>query len=201
MSRLLLALLMVFSLVMTFGCAMKAAKNSTPAPALQPGTATTTTTTATPGEPLRNNQEQIREETIGTAPPTTTAIPMTVTTEPLKPLDKPAPAGLQVVPFAYDQHLLSDEARNIIAANAAILKATGKVTFQLAGHCDERGSDQYNIALGERRAEAVRAYLLELGIDAKRMETVSYGEERPVNPGRTEECWLQNRRVEFILLP
>jgi peptidoglycan-associated lipoprotein len=118
----------------------------------------------------------------------------------LKPLE-PSPADLQVVPFAYDQHLLSDEARNIIAANAAILKATGRMTLQLAGYCDERGSDQYNISLGERRAEAVRSYLLELGIDAERMETVSYGEERPVNPGHNEECWMQNRRVEFVLLP
>ena len=73
--------------------------------------------------------------------------------------------------------------------------------FQLAGHCDERGSDQYNIALGERRAESVRAYLLELGIDAGQMETVSYGEERPVDAGHEESAWLQNRRVEFVLLP
>ena len=200
MSRLLLTLLMVFSLAMTFGCAMKSQKSATPAPA--PQESTTTTTPATPGEPLRADQGQIREETIVAAPSTPmTMTPMSITTEPLKPLEKPALADLQVVPFAYDQHLLSDEARAIIAANAAILKATGRMTFQLAGHCDERGSDQYNIALGERRAEAVRAYLLELGIDAKRMETVSFGEERPVNPGHSEECWLQNRRVEFILLP
>lgn len=192
MSRLLLTLLMVFSLTMTFGCAMKSAKSSTPAPAPQESSATTTP--ATPSDPLRGDQSQIQEETI-VAPPTT------ITTEPLTPLEKPVLAGLQVVPFAYDQHLLSDEARDIIAANAAILKAEGRATFQLAGHCDERGSDQYNIALGERRAEAVRAYLLELGIDARRMETVSYGEERPVKAGDNESCWLQNRRVEFVLLP
>lgn len=200
MSRLLLTLLMVFSLTMTFGCAMKSKKSVTPAPAPQESSATTTP--ATPSEPLRGDQGQIREETIVAAPPTViTSTPTTITTEPLKPLAKPSLAALQSVPFAYDQHLLSDEARDLIAANAAILKAEGRATFQLAGHCDERGSDQYNIALGERRAEAVRAYLLELGIDARRMETVSYGEEQPVNPGHTEECWLQNRRVEFVLLP
>ena len=193
MSRSLLTLLMVFSLTITFGCAMKSAKSAPPAPALQQSTPTTTTTT--PSDPLAGDQGQIREETIA-APPQTM-----VTTAPLTPLEQPVLAGLQSVPFAYNQHLLSDEARNIIAANAAILKAEGRVTFQLAGHCDERGSDQYNIALGERRAEAVRAYLLELGIEVGRMETVSYGEERPVNPGHTEECWLQNRRVEFVLLP
>jgi peptidoglycan-associated lipoprotein len=175
MSRLLLALFMVFSLATSFGCAMKSAKSTTTDPSRQQQTSTTTM-----DDSLRGDQGQIREETIGAAPPTT------MTTEEMSSLEKPTLAGLQVVPFAYDQHLLSDEARNIIAANAAILKAAGRVTFQLAGHCDERGSDQYNIALGERRAEAVRAYLLELGIDAKRMETVSYGDERPVNPGNTE---------------
>jgi peptidoglycan-associated lipoprotein len=180
---------MAFSLTMTFGCAMKSTKTPTATAPQQ-----STTTTATPDDSLRGDQGQIREETIA-APPTT------MMTEPMTSREKPTLAGLQVVPFSYDQHLLSDEAKNIIAANAAILKAAGRVTFQLAGHCDERGSDQYNIALGERRAEAVRAYLLELGIDAKRMETVSYGDERPVTPGHTEECWVQNRRVEFVLLP
>jgi peptidoglycan-associated lipoprotein len=187
MSRLLLTLLMVFSLTMTFGCAMKSAKSPTTDPSRQ-----STSTTAT-SDPLRDSQ--IREETIVAAPQTT------MTTEPMSSLEKPILAGLQSVPFSYDQHLLSDEARNIIAANAAILKTAGNVRFQLAGHCDERGSDQYNIALGERRAEAVRAYLRELGIDAGRMETVSYGEEQPLDAGRNESAWMKNRRVEFILLP
>lgn len=192
MTRILLTLLMVSSLTMNFGCAMKSKQSATPAPTPQESSAAMTP--ATSGEPLRGDQGQIREETID-------ATPTAITTEPLTPLTKPSLAALQVIPFAYDQHLLSDEARDLIAANAAVLKAEGRATFQLAGHCDERGSDQYNIALGERRAEAVRAYLLELGIDTSRMETVSYGEEQPVIPGHTEECWLQNRRVEFVLLP
>lgn len=191
MSRLLLTLLLAFSLAMTFGCAMKSAKSPTTDPALQQSTSTA----ATPSDPLRGEQGQIREETIVAAPQTT------MRTEPLESMEKPTLAGLQIVPFSYDQHLLSDEARNIIAANAAILKATSNVKFQLAGHCDERGSDQYNIALGERRAEAVRSYLLELGIDAGRMETVSYGEEQPLDAGLGESAWMKNRRVEFILLP
>ena len=190
MSRLLLALFMVFSLSLTFGCAMKSAKSPTTDPSLQQQTSTTTM-----DDSLRGDQGQIQEETIGAGPQTT------MTTEPLSSLEKPVLAGLQVVPFAYDQHLLSDEARNIIAANAVILKKAGNLRFQLAGHCDERGSDQYNIALGERRAEAVRAYLLELGIDAGGMETVSYGEEQPLDAGHDESAWIKNRRVEFVLLP
>lgn len=188
MSRLILSLLITCSLIMTFGCAMKSAKSSVIDPSLQQSTSSTR-------DPLGGDQGQIHEETIIAAPQTT------IKTETLSPLTKPALAGLQVVPFAYDQHLLSDEARDIIAANAAILKAKGRVFFQLEGHCDERGSDQYNIALGERRAEAVRAYLLELGIAAERMETVSYGEERPLVSGSDENCWRQNRRAEFVLIP
>ena len=200
MSRFLLTLLLVFSLTMTFGCAMKSKKSATPPTAPQESSATTAP--ATPSEPLRGDQGQIREETIVATPPTTiTSTPTLVTTEPLKPLAKPSLGALQVIHFAYDQHLLSDEARDLIAANAAALKAEGRAIFQLAGHCDERGSDQYNIALGERRAEAVRSYLLELGIDASRMETVSYGEEQPVDAGHDENAWQQNRRVEFVLLP
>lgn len=189
MSRSLLALLMVFSLAMTFGCAMKSTKSPTTDPSQQPQTSTTT------DDSLRGDQGKIREETIIAAPQPT------MRTEPLTSLEKPVLADLQIVPFAYDQHLLSDEAREIIAANAVILKGAGKVRFQLAGHCDERGSDQYNIALGERRAEAVQAYLLQLGIDAGRMETVSYGEEKPLDAGSGESSWMQNRRVEFVLLP
>ena len=182
MSRFLLTLLMVFSLAMTFGCAMKS-KSPTTDPSRQPSTSQPKPDDAT----LRGPQGQISEETIVAAPKTTLSV------EPLAPLEKPSIAGLQIIPFAYDQHLLSDEARNIISANAAILKELTKVKFQLAGHCDERGSDQYNIALGERRAEAVRSYLLELGIDTGRMETVSYGEEVPLNAGHEESAWLKNR--------
>ena len=190
MSRSLLALLMILTLTMTFGCAMKSTKSPMTDPSLQQST-----TTGAMSDPLRGEQGQIREETIFAAPQTT------MTSEPLSSLETPVLAGLQVVHFSYDQHLLSDDARNIIAANAAILKRADKVRFQLAGHTDERGSDQYNIALGERRAESVRAYLLELGIDARRMETVSYGEEQPMDAGAGESAWMKNRRVEFVLLP
>lgn len=190
MSRFLLTLLIAFFLTVTFGCAMKTATGPTGDSSLQQSTATPAT-----NDPLRGDSGQIREETIMAAPQTT------LRAEALPTQDKPVLAGLQPVPFSYDQHLLSEESRNIIVANATILKAANRVKFQLAGHCDERGSDQYNIALGERRAEAVRAYLLELGIDTGRMTTVSYGEEQPLDAGHNESAWRKNRRVEFILLP
>ncbi len=112
----------------------------------------------------------------------------------------PAVTGLRSVSFEYDQHLLTAAAQDILAANAAILKAQGRLQVTLAGYCDERGADQYNIALGERRAEAVRNYLLSLGISDGRLEAVSYGEEKPVDPGHDESAWARNRRVEFVPL-
>jgi peptidoglycan-associated lipoprotein len=105
---------------------------------------------------------------------------------------------LRSVPFEYDQHLLTDAAREILGANVAILKAQSQLRVTLAGYCDERGADQYNIALGERRAESVRNYLLSRGISAERLEAVSYGEEKPLDPGHDEDAWAKNRRVEFV---
>jgi peptidoglycan-associated lipoprotein len=114
---------------------------------------------------------------------------------------EPLPASvLQNVPFEYEQHLLTDAAREILAANALILKEQTRLRVTLAGHCDERGTDQYNIALGQRRSEAVRNYLLSLGISEGRLEAVSYGEEKPLDPEHDESAWVKNRRVEFVPL-
>jgi peptidoglycan-associated lipoprotein len=106
-------------------------------------------------------------------------------------------AGLQRIQFAFDQHTLSDQARETLAGNAAWLKANPGARVVIEGHCDERGSDEYNLALGERRALAAQSYLISLGIAANRLSTISYGEERPLAPGRDEAAWAQNRRAEF----
>lgn len=108
-----------------------------------------------------------------------------------------AVAGLQRIYFAFDQHTLSDQARDTLAGNAAWLKANPGEKVVIEGHCDERGSDEYNLALGERRALAAQSYLMSLGIDAGRLTTISYGEERPLAPGQSEDAWAQNRRAEF----
>ena len=190
MTRFLLSTFIACFIVTSFGCAMKSQQ--------KPGadqSGQTTAQSAGDDAALRGQKGKIVEESIVSAPQSAVAL------DPLSPLGKPGLAGLRAIPFDYDQHLLSDDARNIISANAAILKSLAKVRFQLAGHCDERGSDQYNIALGERRAEAVRAYLDELGIVASRMETVSFGEEQPLDAGHDENAWQKNRRVEFLLLP
>jgi peptidoglycan-associated lipoprotein len=119
-----------------------------------------------------------------------------VTDMPLAP-ELASVAGLQRIHFAFDQHTLSDQARETLAGNAAWLKANPGARVVIEGHCDERGSDEYNLALGERRALAAQSYLISLGISANRLSTISYGEERPLAPGRGEEAWAQNRRAEF----
>ena len=106
---------------------------------------------------------------------------------------------LQTVHFAYNSDELDDTARGILQANAAWMKAHPRHTVEIGGHCDERGSIGYNVALGDRRAGSVRAYLVGLGADGSKLTTVSYGEEKPVDPGHNETAWAKNRRAEFLI--
>lgn len=104
---------------------------------------------------------------------------------------------LQTVYFEFDKFSLTSQARNTLNNNAAWLKNHPDVMVQLAGHCDERGTEEYNQALGENRAIAVKKYLVTLGIDSDRLFTISYGETMPADPGHSEEAWARNRRVEL----
>ena len=104
---------------------------------------------------------------------------------------------LATVHFEFDQSDLHTEDRAILDAKVPIMQANAGVTIRVAGHTDERGSDEYNLALGQRRAAAVRDYLVQRGVAATRIETVSFGEERPVAQGSDEGAMFQNRRAEF----
>lgn len=106
--------------------------------------------------------------------------------------------GLKTIYFDFDKYNLRDDARRMLDANAEILRSNSDMNILIEGHCDERGTDEYNLALGERRAQAAREYLVRLGIDASRINVLSYGEERPVAPGHDEESWALNRRGEFV---
>lgn len=99
--------------------------------------------------------------------------------------------------FEFDSARLTDEAKEILRENAAWLRAHPEKEVQIQGHCDERGTVEYNFNLGQRRAEAVKAFLIGLGVSADRIQTISYGEERPVAMGHDEEAWSLNRRAEF----
>ena len=107
-------------------------------------------------------------------------------------------AGLRAIYFDYDQHALSSAAREIVSANARILAAKPGGRLRIEGHCDERGTTEYNIGLGDRRARSAYEYLVDLGVDPNRMAVVSFGEERPADLGHTEAAWAKNRRVEFV---
>lgn len=101
--------------------------------------------------------------------------------------------------FAYDRSFLSSMAQENLKRKAAWLMANPDVTVTIEGHCDERGTNEYNLALGDRRAESVKSFLIDLGVAAKRLATISYGEERPVDPRSLEEAWAKNRRAHFVL--
>ena len=108
-------------------------------------------------------------------------------------------AGLQTIHFDYDSYILTGETRRILEQNTALLKEKGNLNIQIEGHCDERGGIQYNIALGEKRANAVRRFLIDNGIPGERVTTISFGKERPINPASNEEAWNQNRRANFVV--
>ena len=106
---------------------------------------------------------------------------------------------LEPVYFDFDDYSLSGEAKDILKVNAGWLEKNENVKVQIEGHCDERGSAEYNIALGERRAKSARNYIIQLGIDPSKLSTISYGKERPVDPGHNEDAWAKNRRDEFVV--
>jgi peptidoglycan-associated lipoprotein len=110
------------------------------------------------------------------------------------------PITLEQIRFAYDQATLSEQARNTLTANATILQLAPELKVSIEGHCDDRGSDEYNLSLGERRAQSVRTYLVSLGIAPQRLKTISYGEEKPLDTANNEMAWAKNRRAEFKLL-
>jgi len=101
--------------------------------------------------------------------------------------------------FDYDESTLSDEARDKLARNADLLKGKPTLSVTIEGHADARGTNEYNLALGERRANAVKEYIASLGVAAERLRTLSYGEERPVCTEDAEGCWSQNRRAHLVI--
>ena len=114
-------------------------------------------------------------------------------------LDRAA-GGLDTVYFDFDAYLLTAEARETLSRNAGLLGVSGATRVSLEGHADERGSDEYNLALAEQRGVAVRRYLVSLGIGEDRMEVVSYGEDKPAATGSDATAWAKNRRVELVIV-
>ena len=117
---------------------------------------------------------------------------------PAKGLDQHQRATLEDrISFAYDQSDLSSAAREKLSAKAEILRQMADLSLRIEGHADERGSDEYNLALSNRRAVSAMRYLMSQGISQNRLETVGFGEERPLDSAETESAWAKNRRDEF----
>ena len=112
----------------------------------------------------------------------------------------PASSPLKDVFFDFDRYDLSGDARTILRANSEWLKSNPSARVEIEGHCDDRGTNEYNLALGAKRAQSAREYLSTLGVAADRLSTISYGQEIPVCKEQTESCWRQNRRARFVVL-
>lgn len=136
--------------------------------------------------------EPIRDDAVSVAP-----VPETVGSRNLDELNRTSP--LAPVFFPLDSFDLSPEARTILSASAAVLKQQPTWQVTVEGHCDERGTAEYNLSLGERRALAAKTYLVSLGVAADRLRTVSYGKEFPFDPGHDDAAWAKNRRAHFVI--
>jgi len=151
--------------------------------------------------PFGRKPAPIPERVEPPAPPTPVA--PTPAPKPVEPTERPTTQPeplekvLQTVYFDYDSAVLRDDTRRILDKNLEWLKANPAVRVQIEGHCDERGTEEYNLSLGQRRADSVKQYLIKNGIDAGRLFTISYGKQRPVDPGHTEAAWAKNRRAQF----
>jgi peptidoglycan-associated lipoprotein len=138
------------------------------------------------------------------SPAPTPPSPPVAAAPPTPPPARPAPAELQAIAqladvfFDFDRYEIKRDAARTLDASIAWLKANPAAPVLIEGHCDERGTNAYNLALGERRASATRDYLVARGVSADRISTISYGEERPGCTERTESCWARNRRAHFL---
>jgi len=139
-------------------------------------------------------------------PPTEPATSSTTTTPPVEtPAEAPATPStdlnqmqLSDAFFDFDSYALSSEAKGTLEQNAKQLKAATAGNVTIEGHCDERGTEAYNLALGEKRANAAKDYLVALGVSGSRINTVSYGKQRPFDDGHDESAWAKNRRAHFV---
>ncbi|RJQ13511.1 MAG: peptidoglycan-associated lipoprotein Pal [Nitrospiraceae bacterium] len=158
-----------------------------------------------------------KKETVKEAPKTEKAVPKEEVKEVIVPAEKiresdaakkeapevPAPEDASAIfrdaLFDYDKYDIRNDARPVLDKIASYLKKNTKVKTLIEGHCDERGTNDYNLALGEKRAKAAKDYLVSLGISAARLSTITYGEEKPVCTDHDESCWQKNRRAHFVV--
>jgi peptidoglycan-associated lipoprotein len=184
-------LLVVVLVLAAAACAKRQTPVATPQPppSNAPSTATTTTPPAPPAVQRLPDQLPV--------PPQPALSEDAVGSKTLDDLNRNSP--LKPVFFAVDSADLDEVGRQVASANAEILKKNTRWVVTIEGHCDERGTAEYNLALGERRAIAVKTFLVSLGIPPDRIRTISYGKEFPFDPGKTEDALSKNRRGHFVI--
>jgi peptidoglycan-associated lipoprotein len=153
--------------------------------------------------------ETVRAEPKPLPPPPTIAPPVRVETPVVRPVEDAVASSplddlnrsglLKPAFFPVDSHDLNDEGRMVVSANAEVLKKYATWMITVEGHADERGTAEYNLALGEKRANAVKTYLISLGVSPDRLKVISYGKEFPFDPGHDESAWSKNRRAHFVI--
>lgn len=189
MERHAAGIVIVLSCVMLFagGCAKKemVKKDEGMAPAATTSTTAQVKTEAVKSEPAKQSDSE--ESAIKDASKASAQV------EGLQ-------AALQRIYFGFDSYKLSEAARATLAKNAGFMKKDPADKVRIEGNCDERGSDEYNLALGERRAKSALDYLVTIGIPANRLSFISYGKEKTVDPGHNEEAWRKNRRDDFVVV-
>jgi peptidoglycan-associated lipoprotein len=182
-----LAVFMLLVALPLSGCAKKKAATPLPAPAPAVPAGGVTTPSDKPAQPVEEAtpvpQPAIEEDAIGG--------------KSLDDLNRDSP--LKPAFFALDSADLDADGQAVVQQNAELLKRYPSWAITIEGHCDERGTAEYNLALGERRAVAVKTYLVSLGISPDRLRTVSYGKEFPFDPGHNDDAWAKNRRAHFVI--
>lgn len=189
-----LTAILVLALVFSFGCScMKKAKKVDTKPVVQPS--------QTPTPPPPPPAPTPPTEPVPQPPPPPPPAPPVEekpTPVPAPPPEPPKAMEFAPIHFAFDKADLTPESIEILNKNVAVLKANPDLKVVVEGNCDERGTVEYNQALGERRAKAAQEYYISAGIDKSRISIISYGEERPIDPAQTEEAWAKNRRDDTV---
>jgi len=171
--------------IMVGGCAKKELVKGEEAPAAAQKPAEQGTAAQPSGKAVK--EEKVQEQAVKEAPAA-------------REEAATAQGELDTIYFDFDAFVLTASARSTLTKNAEALKKNGSMKVRIEGNCDERGSDEYNLALGEKRAKAAMNYLVTLGIPADRLSIISYGKEKPADPGHDDAAWAKNRRDDFIIL-
>lgn len=202
--KILVALFMILAIGAVFGCAKKTIRSEAVgyAPSRvepKPAEAEPTDKTAALEKEKKLSEENLREEALREKALREKALQDELARKEAAAREAALKAAkLEPIYFDFDQWSIREDQKEIMVKNSQWLKANANARVRLEGHCDERGTAEYNLALGQKRAEAAKAFLEGMGIPGQRMATISYGEERPMDAGHNESAWSKNRRVDVL---